>query len=71
MLFLSWHRTLRLWDLESRKITVTFVDFVNDVLSFSFFADNKQIASGSMDKTIKNLEYCRTMQIYIFNSNIY
>ena len=53
MLFLSWNKTLRLWDLESRKSTVTFVDHANDVLSCSFFADNKQIASGSMDKTLK------------------
>ena len=52
MLFLSWNKTLRLWDLESGKSTVTFVEHVNDVLSCSLSADNKQNASGGMDKTI-------------------
>ena len=45
--------TLRLWDLESGKSTIIFVDHVNDALSCSFSADNRQIASGNMDKTIK------------------
>ena len=70
--FLSWHKTLRLWDLESRKITVTFVDHVDDVLSFSFFADNKQIASGRMDKIIKiwnTVGQCKyTYSIWIFTN---
>ena len=73
MLFLSWDKTLRLWDLESGKSTVTFVDHVNDVLSCSFSVDNRQIASGSIDKTIKIWntvgQWKYTYSIQIFTNN--
>ena len=49
----SWDKTLRLWELATGKTTRTFVGHTNDVLSVSFSADNRQIVSGSRDRTIK------------------
>jgi guanine nucleotide-binding protein subunit beta-2-like 1 protein len=46
-------KTLRLWDLESGKTVRRFVGHTKDVLSVSFSADNRQIVSGSRDRTIK------------------
>ena len=49
----SWDKTLRLWDLSTGKTTRRFEDHTKDVLSVAFSADNRQIVSGSRDKTIK------------------
>lgn len=49
----SWDKSLRLWELSSGATTRTFVGHTNDVLSVSFSADNRQIVSGSRDRTIK------------------
>ena len=45
----SWDKSLRLWELS----TGNFVGHTNDVLSVSFSADNRQIVSGSRDRSIK------------------
>merc|ERR1711981_1155945 len=49
----SWDGTLRLWDLNTGLTTRRFVGHEKDVLSVAFSADNRQIVSGSRDKTIK------------------
>lgn len=49
----SWDKTLRLWELSTGTTTRRFVGHTNDVLSVSFSADNRQIVSGSRDRTIK------------------
>jgi WD40 repeat protein len=49
----SWDKTLRLWELSTGITTRRFVGHTNDVLSVSFSADNRQIVSGSRDRTIK------------------
>ena len=49
----SWDKTLRLWELATGATTRRFVGHTNDVLSVSFSADNRQIVSGSRDRTIK------------------
>ena len=49
----SWDKTLRLWELSTGATTRTFVGHTGDVLSVSFSADNRQIVSGSRDRTIK------------------
>jgi WD40 repeat protein len=49
----SWDKTLRLWELSTGQTTRRFVGHTGDVLSVSFSADNRQIVSGSRDRTIK------------------
>jgi WD40 repeat protein len=49
----SWDGTLRLWDLQQGTTTRRFVGHAKDVLSVAFSVDNRQIVSGSRDKTIK------------------
>ena len=49
----SWDGTLRLWDLNSGTTTRRFVGHTKDVLSVAFSLDNRQIVSGSRDRTIK------------------
>jgi len=49
----SWDKTLRLWELSTGTTTRRFVGHTNDVLSVSFSADNRQIVSGSRDRSIK------------------
>lgn len=49
----SWDKTLRLWELSTGATTRRFVGHNNDVLSVSFSADNRQIVSGSRDRSIK------------------
>ena len=49
----SWDKTLRLWELSTGITTRRFVGHTNDVLSVSFSADNRQIVSGSRDRSIK------------------
>ena len=49
----SWDKSLRLWELSTGNTTRTFVGHTNDVLSVSFSADNRQIVSGSRDRSIK------------------
>lgn len=49
----SWDGTLRLWDLNKGETTRRFVGHEKDVLSVAFSADNRQIVSGSRDKTVK------------------
>ncbi|EDS38259.1 WD repeat protein 51B [Culex quinquefasciatus] len=46
-------KTLRLWDLAAGKSIRRFEDHTKNVLSFAFSVDNRQIVSGSRDKTIK------------------
>lgn len=45
--------TLRLWDLNAGTTTRRFVGHSKDVLSVAFSADNRQIVSGSRDRSIK------------------
>ena len=49
----SWDGTLRLWELATGTTTRRFVGHTKDVLSVAFSVDNRQIVSGSRDKTIK------------------
>eukprot|EP00461_Guttulinopsis_vulgaris_P001409 UN01409 len=49
----SWDKSLRLWDFNKGKSTLRFVNHTKDVLSVAFSADNRQIVSGSRDRTIK------------------
>lgn len=49
----SWDKTLRLWELSTGQTTRRFVGHTGDVLSVSFSADNRQIVSGSRDRSIK------------------
>jgi len=49
----SWDKTLRLWNLQRGETEATFVDHTKDVLTCSFSADNRQIASGGRDNKIK------------------
>lgn len=49
----SWDKTLRLWELSTGQTTRRFVGHNNDIMSVSFSADNRQIVSGSRDRTIK------------------
>jgi guanine nucleotide-binding protein subunit beta-2-like 1 protein len=49
----SWDATLRLWDLNTGSTTKRFIGHKKDALSVAFSADNRQIVSGSRDKTIK------------------
>ena len=44
---------MRLWDLNTGETTQRFVGHTGDVMSVSFSPDNRQIVSGSRDKTIK------------------
>jgi len=44
---------LRLWDINTGATTRRFVGHKKDVLSVAFSSDNRQIVSGSRDKTIK------------------
>merc|ERR1711977_24322 len=46
-------KALRVWDLNTGLTTRRFVGHSKDVLSVAFSADNRQIVSGSRDKTIK------------------
>merc|ERR1712029_1303021 len=49
----SWDHTLRLRDLGTGSSTRRFESNSKEVLSVAFSADNRQIVSGSRDKTIK------------------
>jgi len=49
----SWDHTLRLWSLESGNTVKRFIGHSKDVLSVAFSADNRQIVSGSRDRSIK------------------
>lgn len=51
--FSSLDNTLRLWDLNAGTTTRRFVGHSKDVLSVAFSADNRQIVSGSRDRSIK------------------
>lgn len=58
----SWDKTLRLWDLNTGRAERQFVDHKKDVLSVAFSADNRQIVSGSRDRSIKlwnTLGHCK------------
>ncbi|XP_069123678.1 small ribosomal subunit protein RACK1-like [Argopecten irradians] len=48
-----WDKSLRLWDLSAGTTTRMFNNHDKDVMSVAFSADNRQIVSGSRDKTIK------------------
>jgi guanine nucleotide-binding protein subunit beta-2-like 1 protein len=49
----SWDGSLRLWDYEKGQSTLRFVNHTKDVLTVAFSADNRQIVSGSRDRSIK------------------
>jgi WD40 repeat protein len=49
----SWDGTLRLWELSSGETKKQFIGHERDVLSVAFSADNRQIVSGSRDKTLR------------------
>ena len=46
----SWDGTIRLWNLATAQTRKTLVGHSKDVLSVAFSPDNRQIASGSIDK---------------------
>merc|ERR1712159_843210 len=46
-------KTMRLWDLNVGQSVRSFVGHASDVNSVAFSADNRQIVSGSRDKTIR------------------
>merc|ERR1711934_36607 len=49
----SFGYPMRLWDLNTGTTTRRFLGHTKDVLSVAFSSDNRQIMSGSRDKTIK------------------
>lgn len=49
----STDKTLRLWDLEAGVTLRTFIGHTKDVFSVALSPDNRQIVSGSRDRTIK------------------
>jgi guanine nucleotide-binding protein subunit beta-2-like 1 protein len=49
----SWDGTLRLWDLTTGETARQFIGHKKDALSVAFSPDNRQIVSGSRDKSIK------------------
>jgi len=49
----SWDQTLRLWDLGTGETETQFSAHKGDVLSVAFSSDNRQVVSGSRDKSIK------------------
>jgi guanine nucleotide-binding protein subunit beta-2-like 1 protein len=49
----SWDGTLRLWDLTTGETARQFASHKKDALSVAFSPDNRQIVSGSRDKSIK------------------
>ena len=49
----SWDRTKRLWDLNTGASVRTFQGHGKDVYSVALSGDNRQITSGSRDKSIK------------------
>jgi WD40 repeat protein len=49
----SSDKTIKLWDVPTRKLISTFQGHYNTVWSVSFSPDGHHIASGSSDKTIK------------------
>ena len=48
----SWDGSLRLWDLVTGTTARYFLGHTKDVMSVAFSLDNRQIVSGSRDKTI-------------------
>merc|ERR1712066_1063558 len=50
---MGWDKTMRLWDLNTGSTVRTFQGHTKDVYSVAFSGDNRQIVSGSRDKTIK------------------
>jgi len=46
-------RTIRLWDLQQRKLVHTFAGHTSVITSLAFSPDGQQLASASWDKTIK------------------
>lgn len=52
--------TIRLWNIKTGEVLCTFKRHKNNVLTLSFSPDDKMIASGSKDNTIKiwNLDDC-------------
>ncbi|KAJ9461876.1 Guanine nucleotide-binding protein subunit beta-like protein [Diplonema papillatum] len=49
----SWDGSLRLWDLATGQSTVRFVGHEKDALSCAFSSENRQIVSGSRDKSVR------------------
>ena len=49
----SWDKTMRLWEIETGETINVFLDHTKDVLSVAWSGDNKQIVSGSRDKSLK------------------
>ena len=66
----SWDGSLRLWDLNTGSTTRRFAgadQHKKDVLSVAFSPENRQIVSGSRDKTIKlwnTLGECKYCLLY-------
>ncbi len=52
----SGDNTLKLWDMNTRKLEKTFTHHTNDILSIAITLDGKYILVGSGDKSIKLLD---------------
>jgi guanine nucleotide-binding protein subunit beta-2-like 1 protein len=58
----SWDNSLRLWNVAKGSTNLRFVNHTKDVMSVAISPDNRQIVSGSRDRTIKvwnTLGQCR------------
>ncbi|MEV0400410.1 protein kinase [Actinoallomurus sp. NPDC050550] len=49
----STDKTVRLWDVATRRTTATLTGFTDDVNSVAFSPDGKTLASGSHDGTVR------------------
>ena len=49
----SWDHTIRLWDMETKKVTAILQGHSDGVTSLTFSPDGKTLTSGSWDHTIR------------------
>ena len=49
----SWDKTVKIWDLKTRKDIVTITGHIKRVHSIAFSPDRKRLLTASEDKTVK------------------